>query len=48
MSTRTARLKRKLDEQGINYTSKKATENYCLVRLSAEILSLSCERECLV
>ncbi|KAH9066795.1 hypothetical protein EDB87DRAFT_1588266 [Lactarius vividus] len=31
MSTGTARLKRRLDEQGINYTSKKAAENYCLI-----------------
>jgi hypothetical protein len=38
-------VKRRLDEQGINYTSKKAAENYCLVRLSADILSLCCEGE---
>ncbi|KAI9458144.1 hypothetical protein BJY52DRAFT_437826 [Lactarius psammicola] len=31
MSTGTARLKRRLDEQGINYTGKKAAENYCLI-----------------
>ncbi|KAH8983155.1 hypothetical protein EDB86DRAFT_3106500 [Lactarius hatsudake] len=31
MSTGTARLKRRLDEQGINYTNKKAAENYCLI-----------------
>lgn len=45
MSTGTARLKRRLDEQGINYTSNKAAENYCLVRLSAETLSLCCDGE---
>ncbi|KAF8273088.1 hypothetical protein EI94DRAFT_1676992 [Lactarius quietus] len=31
MSSGTARLKRRLDEQGVNYTSKKAAENYCLI-----------------
>ena len=45
MSTGTARLKRKLDEQGINYTSKKAAENYCLVRLSVEVFPLYHESE---
>jgi hypothetical protein len=35
MSSGTARLKRRLDEQGINYTKKKAVENFCLVRLSS-------------
>jgi hypothetical protein len=45
MSTGTARLKRRLDEQGINYTTKKAAENYCLVRLSAEVFPLDRERE---
>jgi hypothetical protein len=35
MSSGTARLKRRLDEQGINYTNKKAVENFCLVRLTA-------------
>jgi hypothetical protein len=35
MSSGTARLKRRLDEQGINYTNKRAVENFCLVRLSA-------------
>lgn len=34
MSSGTARLKRRLDEQGITYTSKKAVENFCLVRLT--------------
>jgi hypothetical protein len=34
MSSGTARLKRRLDEQGINYTNKRAVENFCLVRLS--------------
>jgi len=37
MSSGTARLKRKLDEQGINYTNKKAVENFCLVRLYSTI-----------
>ena len=32
MSSGTARLKRKLDEQGISYTNKRAVENFCLVR----------------
>jgi len=32
MSSGTARLKRRLDEQGVNYTNKKAIENFCLVR----------------
>lgn len=32
MSSGTARLKRRLDEQGINYTNKRAVENFCLVR----------------
>lgn len=45
MSTGTARLKRRLDEQGVNYTSKKAAENYCLVRLSAKVFPLYHERE---
>ncbi|KAH9983914.1 hypothetical protein BJV74DRAFT_849131 [Russula compacta] len=31
MSSGTARLKRRLDEQGINYTNKKAVENFCLI-----------------
>jgi hypothetical protein len=35
MSSGTARLKRRLDEQGITYTNKKAVENFCLVRLIA-------------
>ena len=35
MSSGTARLKRRLDEQGVNYTNKKAVENFCLVRLTA-------------
>jgi hypothetical protein len=35
MSSGTARLKRRLDEQGINYGNKKAVENFCLVRLTA-------------
>jgi len=35
MSSGTARLKRRLDDQGINYTNKRAVENFCLVRLSA-------------
>jgi hypothetical protein len=35
MSSGTARLKRRLDDQGINYTNKKAVENFCLVRLIA-------------
>jgi hypothetical protein len=34
MSSGTAQLKRTLDEQGINYTNKKAVENFCLVRLT--------------
>ena len=32
MSSGTARLKRRLDDQGINYTNKRAVENFCLVR----------------
>jgi hypothetical protein len=32
MSSGTARLKRRLDEQGVNYTNKRAVENFCLVR----------------
>jgi hypothetical protein len=39
MSSGTARLKRRLDEQGINYTNKKAVENFCLVRLPIEYVS---------
>ncbi|KAI0256003.1 hypothetical protein BJV78DRAFT_1175026 [Lactifluus subvellereus] len=31
MSSGTARLKRRLDEQGVNYTNKKAVENFCLI-----------------
>ncbi|KAI9507034.1 hypothetical protein F5148DRAFT_1299856 [Russula earlei] len=31
MSGRTAQLKWRLDEQGINYTNKKAVENFCLI-----------------
>ncbi|KAI0058945.1 hypothetical protein BV25DRAFT_1993879 [Artomyces pyxidatus] len=31
MSAGTSRLKRKLNEQGVNYTSGKATENFCLI-----------------
>jgi hypothetical protein len=37
MSSGTARLKRRLDDQGINYTNKKAVENFCLVRLTATL-----------
>jgi hypothetical protein len=33
MSSGTARLKRRLDEQGINYANKRAVENFCLVCL---------------
>jgi G patch domain-containing protein 1 len=40
MSSGTARLKRRLDEQGINYTNKKAVENFCLVRSSAQCFDL--------
>lgn len=35
MSSGTARLKRRLDDQGVNYTNKRASENFCLVRLTA-------------
>ncbi|KAH9957983.1 hypothetical protein BGW80DRAFT_1465564, partial [Lactifluus volemus] len=31
MSSGTARLKRRLDEQGVNYTNKRAVENFCLI-----------------
>ncbi|KAI0272592.1 hypothetical protein BC834DRAFT_857452 [Gloeopeniophorella convolvens] len=31
MSSGVARLKRRLDDQGVNYTNKKATENFCLI-----------------
>jgi hypothetical protein len=40
MSSGTARLKRRLDEQGVNYTNKRAVENFCLVRLSAQVYSI--------
>ena len=40
MSSGTARLKRRLDDQGINYTNKKAVENFCLVRLTATVGAL--------